>query len=1539
MTTLIQLKKNLAVTLAALMVLTTLPGGLLKASAAGSQTSLNIANGNIVIGSGSVTVGSSSVSYNANGYIITQTGSGTTSNTISVTGGTQNIVLQNVSVETSAGSAFSITSGASVNLTLSGTNTLKSGNGAGLEVPSGASLTIVGGDSLTATGSSESAGIGGCLGNIQKCGTIAINGGTVTAYGSYKSAAAIGGSNSPITINGGTVTAIGNGPDNNTYGNGIGGFSCSVTINGGTVTAHGGGGGAGIGGSWCTVTVNDGAVDAYGGSTGAGVGSAFDMNEYTVNINGGAVTAHGGSWNGAGIGSGLGSDSETGGTVNITGGSVKAYSGQQSAGIGGSLNISGGTVNISGGTVTATGNRTPGISGGNYYTDVAVNITGGSVNSTIQGTPTNGMDSVYMTTVSAPSGTAVSNLSLKQSGSKYTYGYKNMKTDGANCGKLYLWLPANTETTADVTTDGGSYNGYYGAVGTGSNSVLKMNQGVLTIGGIADGGKYTYGSVLSVTAGGGSGTGSITYTYTGTGSTDYSSTSEPSGAGAYSVTAKKAEDACYYASTATASFTIGPKGLTGSDVTVTIPVQEYTGSALTPDASVMYNGAALTKGTDYTVSYINNTDIAQSTDLNPPTATITFTGNYSGSVSKAFTIEAAPKISVGGNPTQWCTQATLTITPETGSSGLQSVKVDDGQNITDITSTYQSGYTVTQNGTYTFTVTDKANYSSSKSVTVDHIDTADPTISVSGNPESSVRSADLTVSSSAGISEIKSVKVSGPQGDGDITDTYRDGYTVNQNGVYTFTVTSGAGKTATKSITVSNIDITPALHVEARAGAGSYFSGTWTAEQSVNFTLSDTAQSPGTVTYQYRTDNGDTWADLTGTGYSVCSEGTTNLQFRIKSATGYFSNVISYTVNIDTTAPTDMKITHSTNPFKTILHFLSSNYFFGDTVTVHFSANDTGSGIDHYEYQKVDAGQTFNENGQWATGSSLDLSPDYKGTVYARAVDKLEHVCGYVSNALVVDKTAPTITANNGSTTFNTTDKNASIPVKVTDNSAGVGTVTYQVNNTTYPVDLTDESYNDVTNTYSFNIGSLPDGSYDVVVNAQDNSGNSARTVTVHVTQNTQPTVTNVSVTPGLVTLNHGDRQQFAVSVTGTNLTETASCVAWSVSGNRSSGTSIDANGNLTVASEEAATGLTVTAASTNNSTVNGQATVNINTSAQTGFGFPCDSISKTTTDAAFTISASGGQGDGAVTYTLTGGSGVVSLDGNKVTPLKVGTAIITATKAADGSFNQATATLAVYIGKGTPVITMLPTTSEINVVGKLSMCKLTGGSADVPGTFAWTNPDTIVTESGNYEATFTPTDTTDYNSRTCMVKVVVNPVIRDSGSDVAFDLTGVTLPNGVTSVSVGSSVQPKSDGNSAFSIVENQIGSGEKLDGLTVYNLKLLDQNSNPVENFTGKITVRIPIPSGMSGDLHVYWYNDTNGMVTDMNARQENGYLVFETTHFSYYAVAELSAKSSSGSGSIPNPDTGRGSFPYIPVALLDITGCGLAVVAKGRRFRKKN
>ena len=92
----------------------------------------------------------------------------------------------------------------------------------------------------------------------------------------------------------------------------------------------------------------------------------------------------------------------------------------------------------------------------------------------------------------------------------------------------------------------------------------------------------------------------------------------------------------------------------------------------------------------------------------------------------------------------------------------------------------------------------------------------------------------------------------------------------------------------------------------------------------------------------------------------------------------------------------------------------------------------------------------------------------------------------------------------------------------------------------------------------------------------------------------------------------------------------------------------------------------------------------------QTGFAFTEESPKEVdySPNGTFTVKAEGGEGTGAVTYTVTNGMDVISIDGNTATILKAGTATITATKAEDGDYNEATATLTVTVSKADPTVT-----------------------------------------------------------------------------------------------------------------------------------------------------------------------------------------------------------------------------------------------------------
>ena len=310
----------------------------------------------------------------AGNYLIK--GSGTTSNSIEVTGGTKNvrITLWNVNIDSNY--AFNIYSGAEVELTLIGHNYLKSNSGgsAGLAVPAGAKLTITENStgSLTVTGDGHGAGIGGW--NRSAAGIIIINGGTIEANGGYDAA------------------GIGGGGDNTNTGNG--GAGGTIIINGGTIEANGGNkwNAAGIGGgtnaSSGDITISGGTIIATGGESAAGIGGGGGYTlpgggVGTITINGGNIKAIGGQW-ASGIGNGDGG--VAGGTITINGGTIEAIGGPDNSDGGGGAGIGGGgwggstTVNINGGTIIASGgNGGAGIGGGGNGSSGVVNMNGNAL--------------------------------------------------------------------------------------------------------------------------------------------------------------------------------------------------------------------------------------------------------------------------------------------------------------------------------------------------------------------------------------------------------------------------------------------------------------------------------------------------------------------------------------------------------------------------------------------------------------------------------------------------------------------------------------------------------------------------------------------------------------------------------------------------------------------------------------------------------------------------------------------------------------------------------------------------------------------------------------------------------------------------------------------------------------------------------------------------------------------------------------------------------------------------------------------------------
>lgn len=153
----------------------------------------------------------------------------------------------------------------------------------------------------------------------------------------------------------------------------------------------------------------------------------------------------------------------------------------------------------------------------------------------------------------------------------------------------------------------------------------------------------------------------------------------------------------YYIGTATGSFNISNTAV-GMEITGYASTYTYTGNAITPDVVVTMNGRTLTRGTDYIVTYSNNTNVGTAT------MTINGIGSFSGTKTINYTIEA--------KNIENCLTTAVTNYQYTGNTYTPNVTVTDSANGktlvagTDYTITYSNN---TNPGTALITVTALSN--------------------------------------------------------------------------------------------------------------------------------------------------------------------------------------------------------------------------------------------------------------------------------------------------------------------------------------------------------------------------------------------------------------------------------------------------------------------------------------------------------------------------------------------------------------------------------------------------------------------------------------------------------------------------------------------------------------------------------------------------------------------------------------------------------------------------------------------------------------
>lgn len=169
--------------------------------------------------------------------------------------------------------------------------------------------------------------------------------------------------------------------------------------------------------------------------------------------------------------------------------------------------------------------------------------------------------------------------------------------------------------------------------------------------------------------------------------------------------------------------------------------------------------------------------------------------------------------------------------------------------------------------------------------------------------------------------------------------------------------------------------------------------------------------------------------------------------------------------------------------------------------------------------------------------------------------------------------------------------------------------------------------------------------------------------------------------------------------------------------------------------------------------------TLHVNKIAQT-ISWETPASILTTETVAFNATA-----QGTIVYSVNSEDIATLGEDNALIILKAGVLELTATAAATENYNVATLTKTITVERATPTVTEWPSLGAITYGATLESVVLTGGSADVEGSFSIAEDDlTQVLEGGEQQISvqFVPANTDWYNTVTNTLTLVVNPAEQE---------------------------------------------------------------------------------------------------------------------------------------------------------------------------------
>jgi hypothetical protein len=601
-----------------------------------------------------------------------------------------------------------------------------------------------------------------------------------------------------------------------------------------------------------------------------------------------------------------------------------------------------------------------------------------------------------------------------------------------------------------------------------------------------------------------------------------------------------------------------------------------------------------------------------------------------------------------------------------------------------------------------------------------------------------------------------------------------------------------------------------ALTITGLAGANKAYDGLTTASATGTAAVSglvgsDSVTLGGTPSYNFSSATVGAAKSITTTGYTISSGQSS--YYTLTQPTGLTANITTRALTITANSTSKVYNNVLTSSASGSTAFTPSGLQNSETIG---SVTLTYAG----GYNATDSAGTYTITPSAATGGNFTASN------YA-----LTYANGTLTVTAIVPS-APTITA------ITPGDQELSVAFTAPASTGGSAITNYEYS-TDGGTNWTTRS--PIATTSPLAITGLTNGTpYNVQIRAVNTAGSGAATASTSGTPAAPSGTLSASGTLSVFSATYPDasaEQSFTVSGSGLtgSLTVTAPS-GFEVS--LISGSGFGATATISASGTLASTTVYVRlAASSNAASYSGNVTIS-GGSATTQNVAATGTVSKATP----TVSAAPTASD--ITYgqtlassTLT--SGTASVNGTfafttPATAPSVGTASqnVTFTPTDGTNYNTASTTASVTVNKATPTVSVAPTASGITYGQTLASSTLSGGTASVAGTFAFSN-STISPAVGtaSQNVTFTPTDGSNYNTASTTASVTVGKATPT----LVFNSANSTTINGTvtlnaTSASTGNVTYTSS--NNAVVSIASGVATGVAIGTATITASQAADSN-----------------------------------------------------------------------------------------------------------------